>query len=174
LLAASAACADPSFSAGTHGAVTRTSRPVRLLRSWTETVKVRGREYPRRVEVLFDYANGLARENSYDSNGVLRESRTMTQNMPAPSPEEIAEAFAIARREPSLASLFARFSVVTEGGFLLQEEEGMPCGPGTRCLHVFLLSSDRSGLIRRLVVDLVTRSIPYSVYMPSTVGSHER
>jgi hypothetical protein len=154
--------------------VTRTSRPVRLLRSWYETVKIGGREYPRRVEVLFDYAKGLAREYSYDRNGLLRASRTMTQNMPAPSPEEIAEAFGIARRDPSLASLFARFSVVTEGGFLLQEEEGMPCGPRSRCLHVFLLSSDRSGLIRRLVVDLVTRSIPYPVYMPSAVAGHER
>jgi hypothetical protein len=173
LLAASAAWAAPG-SAGSQGAVTRTSRPVRLLRSWSETVKAFGRDYPRRVEVLFDYAKGVARENSYDSYGLLRSSRTMTQNMPAPSPEEIAEAFGIARRDPSLAPLFARFSVVTEGGFLLQEEEGMPCGPRTRCLHVFLLSSDRSGLIRRLVVDLVTRSIPYPVYMPSPVGNGER
>jgi hypothetical protein len=154
--------------------VTRTSRPIRLLRSWEETVKVGGREYPRRVEVLFDYAKGVARENSYDPNGLLRASRTMTQNMPAPSPEEIAEAFGIVRSDPAFASLFARFSVVIEGGFLLQEDEGMPCGPRSRCLHVFLLSSDRSGLIRRLVVDLVTRSIPYPVYMPSAVGKHER
>lgn len=175
LLAASAAwVAAAPVSGGSGGGVTRTSRPVRLLRSWEETVKVGGREYPRRVEVLFDYAKGVARENSYDPNGLLRASRTMTQNMPAPSPEEIAEAFAIARSDPSLASLFARFSVVIEGGFLLQEDEGMPCGPRSRCLHVFLLSSDRSGLVRRLVVDLVTRSIPYPVYMPSAVGKHER
>ncbi len=154
--------------------MTRSSRPVRLLRSWSETVKVGGREYPRRVEVLFDYAKGVARENSYDPNGVLRASRTMTRNMPAPSPEEIAEAFGLVRSDPSLASVFARFSVVTEGGFLLQEDEGMPCGPRSRCLHVFLLSSDRAGLIRRLVVDLVTRSIPYPVYMPASAGDHER
>lgn len=167
------AAASP-VSGGNRAAVTRTSRPVRLLRSWMETVKVGGREYPRQVEVLFDYSKGVAREDSYDRSGSLLASRTMTESMPAPSPEEIAEAFGIARSDPSLAPLFDRFRVVTEGGFLLQEEEGMPCGPGSRCLHVFLLSSDRSGLIRRLVVDLVTRSIPYPVYMPSEFGNHER
>jgi hypothetical protein len=176
LLAGSAAWAAAAPVSGrAEGGVTRTSRPVRLLRSWEETVKVGGgREYPRRVEVVFDYANGVARENSYDSNGVLQASRTMTQNMPAPSPEEIAEAFGIARSDSALGSVFARFSVVTEGGFLLQEDEGMPCGPRSRCLHVFLLSSDRSGLIRRLVVDLVTRTIPYPVYTPPTLPNHER
>ena len=157
-----------------NGAVTRTSRPVRLLRSWEETVKVGKIEYPRRVEVLFDYGKGEARENFYDLHGALRATRTMTRNLPAPSPEEIAEAFEIVRTDPALASLFARFSVEFEGGFLLQEDPGMPCGPGRRCLHVFLLSSDRSGTIRRLVVDLVSRSIPYRVYTPSAVEAHER
>jgi len=159
---------------GLDANVTRTSRPVRLLRTWEETVKVGEREYPRRVRLVFDYGKGVAREDFYDLHGVLRGSRVIKESMPAPSPEEIAEAFEIVRRDPALASLFARFAVVTEGGFLLQEDPGMPCGPGSRCLHVFLLSSDRSGLIRRLVVDLVSRSIPYPVYTPSAIEGHER
>lgn len=181
LLAAAAAGASAGAWAltppvGSQAEITRTSRPVRLLRSWYETVKVGDREVPRRVDVLFDYAKGVARQNSYDARGILRSSRIITQSLPAPSPEEIAEAFALVRGDASLASIFARFRVVTEGGFLLQEEPGMPCGPGARCLHVFLLSSDRAGLIRRVVVDLVSRSIPYPVYMPSTssTGGHER
>ena len=147
--------------------VTRTSRPVRLLRTWEETIKAGGREFPRRVEVVFDYGEGVARQNYYTLDGALVGSKRITQNMPAPSREEIAEAFALVERDPNFAPLFSRFRVVPEGGFLLQEGRGQPCGPGSRCLHVFLLSSDRAGLIRRVVVDLVKRDIPYKAYVPA-------
>lgn len=173
-ISVSAAWASAANQASAPKGVTRTSRPVRLLRSWEETVKVDGREYPRRVRVLFDYAKGSAREESYDTRGVLRASRQISEGLPAPSPEEIAEAFDVVRTDPGLSTLFARFAVVLEGGFLLEEEPGMPCGPGSRCLHVFLLSSDRAGLIRRVVVDLVPRSIAYPLYTPAAIGSHER
>jgi hypothetical protein len=146
--------------------VTRTSRPVRLLRTWEENIKAGGREFPRRVEVVFDYGEGIARQNYYTLDGELVGSKRITQNMPAPSREEIAEAFALVERDPNFAPLFSRFRVVSEGGFLLQEGPGKPCGPGSRCLHVFLLSSDRAGLIRRVVVDLVKRDIPYTAYVP--------
>lgn len=146
--------------------VTRTSRPVRLLRTWEENIKMGARELPRRVEVIFDYGEGVARENYYTLDGELVGSRKITQNMPRPSPEEIAEAFALVQRHPDFSPLFSRFRVVPDGGFLLQEDRGKPCGPGSRCLHVFLLSSDRAGLIRRVVVDLVKRDIPYKAYVP--------
>ena len=150
--------------------ITRTSRPVRLLRTWSDTVKVEGtgREYPRTVRLVFDYGVGEAREESYDTHGILRATRRIKQNLPAPSPEEIAEAFDITRRDAGLASVFARFAVALDGGFLLEEEAGLPCGPGSRCLHVFLMSSDRAGIIRRVVVDLVRQTIAYPVYTPST------
>jgi hypothetical protein len=154
--------------------VTATSRPVRLLREWQETVKVGDREYPRQVRVVFDYARGEARQESYDARGVLRSVRKFKEGLPAPSAAEIDEAFAITRADPSLASLFGRFAVVLDGGFLLEEDAGMPCGPGSRCLHVFLLSSDRAGTIRRVVVDLVKRAVVYPVYVPSSAEGHGR
>ena len=43
-----------------------------------------------------------------------------------------------------------------------------PAGPGARCLHVFLLSSDRAGLIERVVVDLARQKIAYRNYVPPT------
>ena len=175
LLAASVAWIAAISPAGmAQERVTRTSRPIRLLRSWEETVKTGGRESARQVQILFDYAKGQAREDSYSLKGVLLSSRQITRNMPAPSPEEIAEAFAFVRADAGLASLFARFSVVLEGGFLLEEDSGMPCGPGSRCIHVLLLSSDRSGLIRHVVVDLGARSIPYPVYTPSALEVAKR
>jgi hypothetical protein len=45
------------------GGVTTTSRPVRLLRHWDETVKApNGRDYVRHVELVFDYSKGFAQE----------------------------------------------------------------------------------------------------------------
>ncbi|MEP6993708.1 MAG: hypothetical protein ABI968_04225 [Acidobacteriota bacterium] len=175
LLAASVAWAAAlPGAARAEAGVTRTSRPVRLLRSWEENVKIGKREEPRRVQILIDYAKGQARQDSYDLRGRLLSSRTFTRGMPAPSPEEIAEAFDLVRADPGFASIFARFSVVLEGGFLLEEDAGMPCGPGTRCVHVMLLSSDRSGLIRHVVVDLAARFIPYPVYTPSVLDVAKR
>jgi hypothetical protein len=154
------------------GAVTSTSRPVRLLRQWHETVKIKGRDFPRTVRLVFDYSRGEAREDSYDSSGILRASRRYTQNLPVPSKEEVAESYEIVRTEPALASIFSRFGVVLEGGFPYEEDAGMPCGPGARCVHVLLLSSDRAGLIRRVVVDLSSRTIPYLVYTPPMSEAH--
>jgi len=172
-----ATVAASAFGADARNAkvpVTLTSRPVRLLRSWQETIKVGDREYPRQVRVVFDYAKGEAREESYDLRGVLRSVRTFREGLPAPSAAEIAEAFAITRADASLASLFGRFSVALDGGFVLEEDAGMPCGPGSRCLHVFLLSSDHAGTIRRVVVDLVKRELAYPVYVPASDQGHGR
>ena len=150
--------------------VTRTSRPVRLLRTWEEPVKTaNGDEYTRRVELVFDYGKGVAYQNFYSTDGLRLGSRKIAQTLPAPSPEEIAEAFAMVRAEPDLARLFSRFHPVLEGGFVLEEGRSKPCGPGARCLHVFLLSSDRAGLIERVVVDLARKKITYRNYVPPTI-----
>ncbi|HEY1250415.1 MAG TPA: hypothetical protein VGH97_04450 [Thermoanaerobaculia bacterium] len=169
-VSAAARAADLAKASG--GGVTTTSRPVRLLRTWQETVKVNGRDYPRTMRLVFDYAKGEAREESYDAHGILRVSRRYTQTLPVPSKEELAEAYDIVRGEPALASIFARFGVVLEGGFPYEESVGMPCGPGARCVHVLLLSADRAGLIRRVVVDLGSRTVPYLVYTPPVSESH--
>ncbi len=151
--------------------VTRTSRPVRLLRTWEETIKAGGREFPRRVEVLFDYGQGVARENYYTLDGQLVGSKKITQNMPGPSREEIAEAFAVVRADPELDRIASRRSAVFEGGFALEEGRGERCGPGSRCLQVQLISPDRVGLIRWVVVDLVKREIVYRAYTPGSEWS---
>lgn len=151
--------------------VTRTSRPVRLLRTWDETIKVGAREFPRRVEVVFDYAEGVARENYYTLDGALVGSKKITQNMPSPSPEEIAEALMVVRADPDLDRIALRRSAVFEGGFALEEGRGERCGPGSRCLQIQLISPDRVGLIRWVVVDLVKREIAYRVYTPGSERS---
>lgn len=150
--------------------VNRTSRPVRLLRTWDETVKGSGgREYVRKVELVFDYRKGLARENYYTAERRLYGTRDIKQGQPSPSQEEVAEAMGIVRADAEIGRIVTRKNAVLEGGFILEEGRGRRCGPGTRCLQIQLLSPDRAGLVRWTVVDLVEREIAYPAYVPKGV-----
>jgi len=161
------AAAAPARAQLAQGEVTATSRPVRLIHSWEETVKgVGGREIPRRVEVLYDYEKGVGYENFYTLDGIQTGRLTLGPGHPSPSPVEIQEAYDVVRADPEFALLFKRFNVVFEGGFVLTEDKGKPCGPGSRCLRVFLLSSDRAGTIRQLVVDLAKQKVAYDDFLP--------
>jgi len=161
--------ASPARGRGTvlPSRITRTSRPMRLLRSWEEPGKSEAGEQARRVDVFVDYSSGEAWESFTSASGEPLGRMEIAIGSPRPSPEEIAEAFQFARKSPELALTFKRYpSLVLEGGFILQEPQGSPCGPQTRCLHVFLLSPDRAGLIRRIVVDLSHLRLAYKTYTP--------
>lgn len=148
-----------------------TSRPVRLLRTWDETVKLPGgREYVRRVELVFDYGRGVAQEKYSTADGRLYGKRDIKQSQPSPSLAEIEEAKGIVRRDSELGRIVAGKRAVLEGGFILEEGRGRPCGPGSRCLQIQILSPDREGLVRWAVVDLVNRRIPYPLYVPKGVS----
>jgi hypothetical protein len=116
-------------------------------------VKIRGRDEPRSVEIVFDRGAGVARRRIYDAGGDLVSDEELA-DQPQPSAEEIAEAVAIARRDPKVASLLRREGAVLHGGPLFWEAEGEPCGPGSRCIHVFMVSESGWNLHRRLAVDL--------------------
>jgi hypothetical protein len=166
-LAAAAALFGVSVLPAEGPAITRTSRPVRLLRSWQETIKASGgREFARRVDLVIDYSRGIATEISYTPDGRAYKTREIKQNLPVPSVEEIDEAKRMLLADPQIGRIVARFSAVLEGGFVVEEARGLPCGPGSRCLQIQILSPDRSGLIRWTVVDLARGKIAYAVYMP--------
>lgn len=161
--------AVPGFGQGAQEEVTTTSRPVRLIRSWEETIKgADGRESARRVDVLFDYDRGVAWEAFFTPEGSPIGRMSLGLGHPSPSSVEIQEAYDIVRADPEFERLFKRFKVVFEGGFLLVEDKGRTCGPGSRCLRVFLLSSDRAGTIRQLVVDLTKQKVAYDDFAPET------
>jgi hypothetical protein len=147
--------------------VTRESRPVRLLRSWHEPVKTRAGEVVRRVDILYDYRKAAAFERTYTLEGRVIRNRRIVVNPPAPSQEEIQEAFRIVRGDEEMGRILARFSAQLEGGFLIEEGRGKACGPGARCLLIQILSPDRSGLIRVVGVDLVKQAIAYRTFLPS-------
>ena len=170
-LLAATAPAEQAAAVRATQSVTRTSRPIRLLRTWQEPLKdAAGRQYVRRVELVFDYQKGYAQENYYTLSGRPDGIRRIKQAQPQPSAEEIAEAQELILRDRELARIVERRSAGFNGGFLLEEARGMPCGPGSRCIQMQLLTPDHLGLIRWTVVDLVRQRVAYPVYIPKGVG----
>ena len=160
LLAASGSLADePPRTADS-------ARPaMRVIRAWEESVGPGAGAPKRRVELVFDYRQGILRRRVRDESGQLVSDRSVNGH-PRPSPEEIREAFDLVRGDRELGPLLQRSRGHLDGGFLLAEAPGAPCGPGSRCLQVFLLSESRLELIRRTVVDLVPGRIAYRDYPP--------
>ena len=92
----------------------------------------------------------------------------MIPEQPRATTAEIAEAFDTVRRDPELGRLARSVNAKLDGGFLLREAEGRPCGPRTRCLQVYILSESRRELHRRPVVDVSQRGrIAHRDYQPA-------
>ncbi len=138
---------------------------IHVVRSWRDTVKIRGRDEPRTVEIVFDRGAGVARRRVYNADGALVSDEELA-HQPQPSAEEIADAVATVRRDPELGSLLRRNRAVLDGGFLLREAEGEPCGPRSRCLQVFMLSESRRDLLRRSAIDLSRERIAHRDLLP--------
>jgi hypothetical protein len=166
-VAAALLCASTLRAQQLSSEVTESSRPVRLLRNWSDTIKTRRGEIPRRVDILYDYAKAAAFERWYTTDGRMFFERKFVLNPPTASDKEIEEAFEIVRNDPKLSPVIRWFNAALDGGFVIEEGRGKACGPGARCLLVQILSPDRSGLIRVVAVDLVKMNIPYRAFVPS-------
>lgn len=131
----------------------------RVLHSWRDTVKLGAREVERRVEIVFDYDAGVAFERVYDTADQLQ-SQTQLAVAPEASREEIDDALARARANPSVEAFLRQPNRRLVGGFIVHDQSG-PCGPGSRCLHVLQMEGPRadSDVHRRLVVDLMSRRV---------------
>ena len=141
-------------------------RAQEVLRSWQDRVKIDGRDELRSVEIVFDYSAGEARRRVFDAAGQLL-SEEVLANQPRPTPSEIAEAIDTVRRDPELGRLARDERATFNGGFLLIEREGEPCGPPARCLQILMLSESHWELLRRPVVDVRQRGrIAHRNYVP--------
>lgn len=144
---------------------------VRVLRAWDDTIKVDGQDVPRRVEIVFDYNRGEAREVVRLAGGET--TTTMMQEQPAPTAEEFEEAVALIRADASLGRVMRRTGAVPTGGFILEEPGGV-CRARTRCLQILITTRDGYGLLRRVVVDLTRRAIVHRTYSPTETGGEGR
>jgi hypothetical protein len=160
-----AAAALPA-AAQSRPEVTRTSRPVRLIRSWEEPIKGPDGDSSRRVDLVFDYSRGIASQEFFSKDGRYTGRRPILVGLPPPSLEEINEAKGVIRKDPELRRIMDRLAADLTGGFVVEEGRKQPCGPGSRCLLMLMTSQDHTGLVRRMVVDLVKLNIPYRVFEP--------
>lgn len=141
---------------------------TRVVRTWLEPMTVKGEAVMGRVSYTFDYDAGTFRRVVKDAAGRTLESKAYAPGEidVRPSDEEIAEATELVRSDAELARIIAQTDARLTGGFVLSERAGMPCGPGTRCLHVQLVSQDGVGLVRWVVPDLTKGGFAYRRYNP--------
>jgi hypothetical protein len=135
---------------------------TQVIRSWQEPVKLDGRTEARRVEVAFDYAEGVTLRRTYDMSGALLRTEQVG-GQPQPSEAEIAEATALITADAELSGLIAQSGATVEGGFTYSpegfERPLADCGSGARCLQFDLIAPSRVESVRFVVVDLATRRI---------------
>lgn len=126
---------------------------TRVLRSWQEPVTKGETVVLHRVEAVFDYRQGQAFERVLAPDGTVLELRPM-QRVPTPSEPEIADAVAIVRGDTGFQRLIDGRDALLEGGFVLAEPSGEPCGPPARCLQIFAFDDAEGVTLGRAVVDI--------------------
>lgn len=152
---------------GSGARATASDTSVRVLRAWDETIQVGDRTVKGRIELVFDYEQGLGFENVYGENGALIERRPGPR-VPTPSREEIDIAIGIVTEDPTLGQIIGDLQAYVDGGFILDEEGGKPCGPHTRCLQIFGFRRGAGEVpLFRAVVDLTKDSASAIVYRDS-------
>lgn len=141
---------------------------VQVLRAWDDTVQVADRgAVTGRIELVFDYDQGLAFEQIYDDQGELVERRPGPR-IPTPSRGEIDAAIAIVSQDPTLGAIIEAHKAYVDGGFILDEPAGRPCGPHSRCLQIFAFRTDAGEFpLFRAVVDLTEDPAKSIVYRDS-------
>jgi hypothetical protein len=153
-----------ALAAGLGAGVASGADGVRVLHAWDDTVEVAGQTMRGRVELVFDYDQGLAFEQIYDNKGQLADRRPGPR-IPTPSREEIDDAIAIVSADPTLGAVIETHKAYVDGGFILDEAAGRPCGPRSRCLQIFAFRTDAGEVpLFRAVVDLTKDGASSIVY----------
>ena len=144
---------------------------TRILRTWSEPVKLgNGDRGTYHHEVIFDYETGVTRQVVRDDAGALVADFPIQQIRP--TPEEFDEAVEILMAEQDFQAIRAARPFEADGGFILVQDEGQACGPGSRCLQIDLLdATDRTQRVRYVVVDLVSQTVAYPNFNPARDGN---
>lgn len=129
---------------------------TRVLRVWSDVVKVGADSRRRAVVLLRDYDAGIGREITVDLSSGTIETREVRGVQP--NAEEIEEAMTIARGDRILARLSADPKLELVGGFHRRSPDADdPCAREV-CLELAFMKPDYRGPERYVVVNL-TRGI---------------
>ncbi len=146
---------------------------LRVIRSWVDDVKLDDGSLARwTFTVTYDAATGAYARTATDATGAVVLREPLPASLVAPNEDEIALARRIILADTELAALHARAAnPQLEGGFVLLQEEGAACGPGSRCLQFDMYNVDhaarRVDRIRYVVVDLRTGTLVSRDFDPS-------
>ena len=150
---------------------------VRILHDLVDDVKLDDGSTARwRFVTTYDPASGITEQVVTDESGRVIRRESGPGGLDVPAPEEIAAAEAIIMSDPELTSIMATVPVPhVTGGFILQREEGHPCGPGSRCLQFDVISIDRAARrnsrLRYVVVDMRENRLLYRDFDPAVEGN---
>jgi hypothetical protein len=132
---------------------------TRVLRVWSDVVKVGADSRRRAVVLLRDYDAGTAREIAVDLPTGTIETRELRGIQP--NAEEIEEAMAIARSDRILARLSADPKLELIGGFHSRSSHADdPCAHEV-CLELAFMKPDYRGPERYVVVNLTRRRVAH-------------
>jgi len=147
---------------------------ARVLRAWSDPVKLDdGTTVVWHHAVTFDPATGeTVRTTRLDDGTVV--ARVPHRPL-RPTADEIAEAHALILAHPEVAALArAAGAPVVDGGFLLVQPPGQPCGPGTRCVQFDVLEladPQHPARLRYVVVDLRAGRVVDADFQPARDGN---
>ncbi len=165
--------APAAFSQSATGA----PQEVRILHDLVDDVKLDDGSTARwHFVTTYDPATGITEQVVTDETGAVVRRESGPGGLDVPAPEEIAAAEALIMSDPELTSVMATVPVPhVTGGFILQREEGHPCGPGSRCLQFDVISIDRAARrntrLRYVVVDMRENRIMDRDFDPAVDGN---
>ena len=144
-----------------------------LVRSFEDEVKLPdGTEERRRVEYLWDYSAGIARERHLTMAGAVLSDETLPFVTMHAIEAELDFAVTLLRANPEID---ARFTADTDiyGGFAFREPGHAICDAGSRCIHVIVSRDQGRFKVAHAIVDLQTARVVDDDYDPDLGGIAE-
>ncbi len=134
-----------------------------VLADYNDAVKTKSGKEVRRIQVVYNWDEGATYTHTYDKSGAKADTQVV-YGSPSPSDAEVAEAVAIVEAYPDVITIKRRQAGITiDGGFPFRLSSGV-CARPARCLQMFLF--DAENVVRHMLVDMRTRTIVDSDYIP--------
>ncbi|MFK8032478.1 MAG: hypothetical protein AB8G18_19815 [Gammaproteobacteria bacterium] len=135
-----------------------------VIADYKDAVKTDKGKEVRRIQVVYNWDEGATYTYTFDKSGANKAQTQVVYGPPTPTDAEIVEALAIVEAYPDVISIKQRQAgIAIDGGFPFEAPTGV-CARPARCLQMFLF--DAENVVRQMLVDMRTRSVVDSDYIP--------
>ena len=134
---------------------TADGRELLLIREYYDDVKLPGGEERWRVQYLWDYANGVAVQRIFNSDGSVRSLEPKPALTLNATEGELAFAIALVERDARIAPHLTA-DATYYGGFSFREPGVAACNMRSRCVHVFAVRDEGRVRLVHAIIDLMT------------------